>query len=574
MKFEINNQQSEIYTTRFLWLFLFSIFYFLFFVEQASAAQIYVNDTTEEVLVGETVEVTVRLDSHGQRVNAYAATVQFPDDLLSVEQILDSGSIITHWIDRPAEDGQGVSFSGITPGGYTGSDGLFFSVVFSATAPGTVTFSTTNDQVLLHNGLGTPAQITITHAPATFIISPQSSLFDFLPLSPIVEEVIDLLNETIGNVSETVGGALRNTVEQLPPEAQEFVARAGNFFETLQSYLSSFAGVVGQLFKRIQQFLDDPVIEEIAERYVAPTAIGVSVVFVTPSMSNIFVPLLRYLFLQPLLLLGRKRRREWGQVYNSLTKLPVHLAIVRLVDAATGRVMQSRVTDAQGRYFFIVSPGSYRIEVDKKGLSFPSILLRGLSADKDLTDLYFGAAMSITDDGAAVAANIPLDPEGVVKPPARIIMQHRIRFVQQAVSLTGIFVTAGTFIISPVWYMAAFLSGHICLYLLLLRYVMPKKPKNWGTVSDAKDHRPIDKAIVRLFAGEYNKLVDSQVTGSSGRYAFLVGPNRYYLTVEKSGYREHQTATTEVAEGEVSGTFLAKNIALEKDLDSEGVARI
>ena len=52
-------------------------------------------------------------------------------------------------------------------------------------------------------------------------------------------------------------------------------------------------------------------------------------------------------------LFGRRKRAKWGVVYNALTKLPVDLAVVRLVDVKTGRVIRSRVTDSEGRYAFL-----------------------------------------------------------------------------------------------------------------------------------------------------------------------------------------------------------------------------
>ena len=89
-----------------------------------------------------------------------------------------------------------------------------------------------------------------------------------------------------------------------------------------------------------------------------------------------FLIFLRQIFTEPLLFFGRKRKREWGVVYDSLTKQPIDLAMVRLFDKETGKLVETRVTDLQGRYIFIVEPEKmYYITVEKNNYTFPSKLL-------------------------------------------------------------------------------------------------------------------------------------------------------------------------------------------------------
>ncbi len=57
-------------------------------------------------------------------------------------------------------------------------------------------------------------------------------------------------------------------------------------------------------------------------------------------------------------LFGLKRRRKpWGVVYDSITKRPVDLAVVRLIDQKTKKLVETGVTDAQGRFSFLATPG-------------------------------------------------------------------------------------------------------------------------------------------------------------------------------------------------------------------------
>lgn len=66
-----------------------------------------------------------------------------------------------------------------------------------------------------------------------------------------------------------------------------------------------------------------------------------------------------------------------GIVYNSYTKKPVPLAIVRVFRASDQKLLESRVTDESGRYGMLVGPGSYTIEAVAANLQFPTNLAVG-----------------------------------------------------------------------------------------------------------------------------------------------------------------------------------------------------
>ncbi|TSC64574.1 MAG: hypothetical protein G01um1014106_71 [Parcubacteria group bacterium Gr01-1014_106] len=63
------------------------------------------------------------------------------------------------------------------------------------------------------------------------------------------------------------------------------------------------------------------------------------------------------------LLLSRVTRRAVGRVRDAIGKHPVPLAIVRLFDTATQRVVATRVTSPRGSYLLMPPPGRYRIAV-------------------------------------------------------------------------------------------------------------------------------------------------------------------------------------------------------------------
>ncbi len=332
------------------------------------------------------------------------------------------------------------------------------------------------------------------------------------------------------------------------PENIEAVTRV--ITEKAEEQAERVREAVGDITERVEEAADNPIVEGVTKRIVAPAVVGVSVIAVVPSLWSILLPLLRFLFLQPLLLLGKRKREGWGRVYNSVTKMPVDLAMVRLVNKETNRVIQSRVTDKQGRYLFIVEAGTYLLEVVKQGFRYPTQLLKGITTDGRLLDLYHGEPIIADVEGVAITPNIPLDPIGVIQTPRRIVWERRLRILQHGISLGGIFATLISLYIAPAWYIWVFLGLHIVLYILFFGYVRPKKPKGWGIVYESGTKKPVGKVVARLFTTQYNKLVASQVTDTKGRYAFLAGPNDYYMTFEKMGYHPEKVEKITLKEGE------------------------
>jgi len=285
----------------------------------------------------------------------------------------------------------------------------------------------------------------------------------------------------------------------------------------------------------INDVADNPLVEQAATQVAAPAAVGVAAVGVAASWLDL-VALLRFLFLQPLLLLGKRKREKWGGVYNSLTKLPIDLALVRLFNAETNKLMQTRVTDGQGRYAFIVDRGKYRLEAQKANLVFPSVLLKGFKNDGSKLDIYHGEVIEVTEKNSLITANIPLDPVGVTKTPGRIIREKIWRRLQSGLSWLGFLVTVVSLYISPVWYMWALLVVHLFFLFVFKRITKPKRAKGWGIVYDENSREPVSKVVARLFDSQFNKLVATEITDRQGRYHFLAGGNQYYVTYEHKDY--------------------------------------
>src|SRR3989344_8072522 len=104
---------------------------------------------------GDTVRVTVSLDST-IATNAFSGTLLYSETTLEPIAISDGNSLINMWITRPmvTSAGMPITFAGITPGGFSGSDGTLFSVLFRVKAAGTATVSLKDIEVLRNDGVG------------------------------------------------------------------------------------------------------------------------------------------------------------------------------------------------------------------------------------------------------------------------------------------------------------------------------------------------------------------------------------------------------------------------------------
>ncbi len=146
----------------------------LFFAIPRTQAALIVFNASSTIPANQDSKVDVIVDSEGQSLNAFEGTVSFPDSLLSIKQILNGNSIVSFWIEQPhltSSTGSGIatiSFSGITPGGFqevpglsTEKQGNLFSIIFSPKKEGMAEINADNVRILLGDGLGTPAKVSV-----------------------------------------------------------------------------------------------------------------------------------------------------------------------------------------------------------------------------------------------------------------------------------------------------------------------------------------------------------------------------------------------------------------------------
>ena len=362
--------------------------------------------------------------------------------------------------------------------------------------------------------------------------------------------------------SEIVADEVVSTTED---EVIEIVYESQD--EKINSVLTTVSVPVKKVVQAVRIFIDDPVVEKVNEQVVAPViiAIGAANVAIGFQLPQI-IALLKFFFSQPLLLLRRRKQKEWGVVYNAYTKLPVDLATIRVFSAESGNIVRSQVTDSKGRYFLMLDPGRYRVEIHKIGFEKGSEFLHGKEEDSSYTNLYhMGEEVDVTEKDSALNVNIPLDPTIQDKPTAYIVKEHVKKTVQFTMSLIGLGVSAVSFIISPKPIIAGLLILHILFYAIFHLLAHRKKPGSVGIIRDTSNNETLKNVVVRIFDSAYNKLIDTAVTDRHGQYAALVGPSTYYVTYDKSGYNKKKSEIIDFSSKKTDG--LGGVISRNEDLD-------
>jgi autotransporter-associated beta strand protein len=264
-----------------------------------------------------------------------------------------------------------------------------------------------------------------------------------------------------------------------------------------------------------------------------------SIVFNPASLSELFLLPLRLWGLLMSALGLRKRNRPWGTVYDSITKQPLDPAYVVLQDEQ-GKELNTSITDLDGRYGFLIGPGTYKLVANKTNYVFPSTRLLGQTQDELYTNLYFGETLNLTETGGVIAKNIPLDPikfdwNEVAKKNMGVMRFYSkwdliIKKVTNWCFGVGIVIAILAFWSAPYLYNSIILGLYGLMILLRLFGV---KPKYFGWVLDKTTGFPLAYALVHIYSPDLERDYLKKVCDSTGRYYALVPPGKYIIKVDR-----------------------------------------
>lgn len=347
----------------------------------------------------------------------------------------------------------------------------------------------------------------------------------------------------------------------VPVEITDIASAVSSVTTSVSNSVEAARKVVSDSIDFVRENPEAQAVANVARPIIVASAIGGTVVLAS---SFSLLPFLQYLFTAPLLFFARRRRQQFGIIYNAFTKIPVDLAIVRLYSEA-GKLVKTMVTDQEGRYFFQTDPGHYKIEVIKQGFLFPSVALKGKKDDGAYLDVYTGGLIEVTDDTAIISANIPVEPTqapGKVT-PGKVRFHRFLRIVQRLIGISGLVLSVFVWIIQPSTLSLGIMIFQIILLFVTLYLIRPKRKKGWGIVYEKTSGHSLRNTIVRLYEPLYNKLIETTITDGKGRYAFLAGPNSYYVTYEKPGFAKHTVSPVDYTKN-INPQFITVDVAMQK----------
>ncbi len=277
-----------------------------------------------------------------------------------------------------------------------------------------------------------------------------------------------------------------------------------------------------------------------------------------------YVPTLLYHAITYLIgIAGRKKRLAahfYGVVYDSITKQPLALAIIRIYKteptlpgaanvgaaAATNKkLVTTVVTDKLGRYDALLEPGTYQLEVAKPSYLFPSQIVRA-TIDGDFQNVYSAASGVQVQGDQITIPDVPLDP---VNAQRQWQLATGFKKVRLAIQRVGNYLAAPILIVGSVssaavvatipdkpinWVIAAF---YIVLLVLQLR-LRDKVEKAWGVVYDIATNAVLPLTTIQLIEPTSSKVVTSRLSDYQGRFAFLPEPGTYVVKATKPGYQQ------------------------------------
>jgi len=194
----IKDTMKEMHLTsaKFLWvIFVILLLCFSFTPKFTEAAFLYFDPLSADLYKGDTISLNLRLDTdEGECINTVDAVINYDNGIKAVD-VSRGDSILSVWVESPVidEDTRTIRFAGGIPGGYCGRipgdpqlTNVIATIVFRSpgfTVGGNRGSSAnviveSNSQVLLHDGLGTPAPLRTQGASITLLDIPGNTQSD------------------------------------------------------------------------------------------------------------------------------------------------------------------------------------------------------------------------------------------------------------------------------------------------------------------------------------------------------------------------------------------------------------
>lgn len=115
-----------------------------------------------------------------------------------------------------------------------------------------------------------------------------------------------------------------------------------------------------QIVQRLGRLLSWPL-------FIAGALLNTVLVFVAPSLLYLVIEVVYVVLVMVKIAVEIRMRPAYGLVRDAITHIPLELAVVRLLEEGTNRLVMTRVTNNQGKFFALPPAGTYTITIAKSG---------------------------------------------------------------------------------------------------------------------------------------------------------------------------------------------------------------
>jgi hypothetical protein len=209
----------------------------------------------------------------------------------------------------------------------------------------------------------------------------------------------------------------------------------------------------------------------------------------------------------------RKKYRPWGIIFDNVSKSPIPFAVVRLY-GVDGHLVKQSVTDLQGKYSFIIDPGTYQMSVEHQDYA------RALKQ------------ISILREDSKIAENLGLMPLTSDKPLSTRLKSSIGKIFLKAYWIIG-FIGMGFSFLAMVINFIPINIAIFVLYIVQLALMIMLRPKrDFGFVYSMGTGERIKGAFIQVQDVAQGRQVDVQMSDERGRFGFNLDKGEYLLIVK------------------------------------------
>lgn len=264
----------------------------------------------------------------------------------------------------------------------------------------------------------------------------------------------------------------------------------------------------------------------------AVTTTAVSSFFIFTNISQIFYSLTHILNVLLALFGFKKKQRPYGYVYDSRTKEPVNMAIVRIFNNQ-GKLVTTSVTDSKGRFTGNIKEGFYTLTVSKHGYIFPSSIITEI-IDPPTYNIYQNSFKVGQKQEIEIAVPIDSIENATNSKIFRKVIVSKILLWLSVLLLTcGILFSTYMCVTYPT-FINYFVSSLYLIPLSTMLFVITKDEIKYGTVTDSQGMKVAGVSIL-LKEMDFGRIVQRRVTNERGEYRFILDKGTYQLIVGDKG---------------------------------------